>query len=102
LEVGDPRPLPPFFGWAIFSTAVAQIAGRDYAEVGAANAKEAGKIRYIGHARGWAAVAAIILVILAVLSWTNPLYVLLFLIGSVACAIVALGLHFTRPMVDSE
>jgi hypothetical protein len=102
LERRDPRHFSPFFGWAIFAATIAQIAGRDYAEVGAANAQEAGKIRFIGHARGWAAVAALLLVVLAVFSWTNLLYVLLFLIGSVACAILALGLHLTRPIVDPE
>ncbi len=101
-EVRDLRPLPPFFGWAVFSTTVAQIGGRDYAEVGAANAQEVGKVRYIGHVRGWAAVAAIILVIFGVLSWTNPLYVSLFLIGSAACALLALGLQLARPVVDPE
>jgi hypothetical protein len=86
----------------MWTVAFTQSGGRDYSLVGEADVQEAGKIRYIGAFRGWAAIAALLLAVLAALSWPNSFYVLAFLVGSVAFAIAALVLHLTRPVVETE
>jgi hypothetical protein len=87
---------------AVFVSTVAQLGGRDYSLVGAANQEEIGKIRYVGRLREWAVVAAVILAVFAALSWTDPFYFLIFLIPAVAFALLALMVHFTRPVIEVE
>src|SRR5271170_3346197 len=76
-EISRPSRL---LGNAVLTSAVAQIGGRDYSLVAAANQEEMGKIRYVGRLREWAVVAAVILAVFAALSWTDPLYFLIFLV----------------------
>ena len=89
-------------GNAVFTSTVAQIGGRDYSLVGATNQAEMGKIRYVGRFREWAVAAAIILAVFAGFSWNSPLYFVIFLVPSAAFAIVALILHFRRPVIEVE
>jgi hypothetical protein len=89
-------------GLAVFAATVAQIGGRDYSLVGAANQEEMGKIRYVGRFREWAVAAAIVLAVFAALSWSNAFFFLIFLVSSLAFLLLALMLHFRRPVVEVE
>ena len=53
-----------------------------------------------GRLRGWAMIAAIFLVVLALLSWPYLLGFVVFLAAAVAAIAVAIWLHWTLPGVE--
>jgi len=55
-----------------------------------------------GRIRGWTGIAAVLLVVLAVLSWPYLLGVAVFLAGAVACLVVLVWVHRTLPDVEEE
>jgi len=73
---------------------------RDYGLVGEALQDDRLRVTAPNPLRAWAALAAVIFVLLAVLSWPNPLYLLGFLFASAALAILAVGLQIYRPVVN--
>jgi|HubBroStandDraft_1064217.scaffolds.fasta_scaffold154445_1 hypothetical protein len=88
--------------WAIVSTTFGQLGGREYSLVGEASLAEAGKVRYLGPFREWAIVAAILLAVLALLSWGNPLFVGAFVVAAVVSSGVAVYIHYERPPAELE
>ena len=55
-----------------------------------------------GRIRGWAGIAAIVLGVLAALSWPYLLGVGAFLTAAVACMAVVVWVHRSLPDVESE
>lgn len=55
-----------------------------------------------GRIRGWAGIAAALLVVLAALSWPYLPGVVVFLVGAVACLFVLVWVHRTLPDVEKE
>ena len=55
-----------------------------------------------GRLRGWASIGAILLVVLAVLSWPYLLGVAVFLVAAAACFGLAIWVHLTLPDVEKE
>ena len=55
-----------------------------------------------GRLRGWAAIAAVLLAALAILSWPNLLGFLAFLAATAACAAIAVWVHLGLPDVEKE
>jgi hypothetical protein len=101
VRVGNSGP-SRLFGTAVLISTMAPLSGPDYALAGVANQAEMGKIRYIGRPREWAIAAAIVLAFFAALSWTSTLYFAIFLAPALAFAVVAVILHFARPVVEIE
>jgi len=55
-----------------------------------------------GRLRGWALIAAIFLVVLALLSWPYLLGFVVFLAAAAAAIVVAIWVHLTLPDVEGE
>ena len=55
-----------------------------------------------GRLRGWVSIAAVLLAVLAILSWPNLLGFVAFLVGAAICVAVGVWAQLTLPEVEKE
>jgi hypothetical protein len=78
------------------------IAPRDWGLLGNALQDDRTRRTFPGPLREWAAVSAVVFVLLAVLSWTSSLYFGAFVLAAAVCGGVSAAAHIRREALHTS